>query len=396
MTHRGERTRLMSESLLRVTDFVRRRGLAEIPRRIKQELATPTTPLGRRIYPAVIAAWGLRRRLSSIRGRNAGAGLIAFYDLGHWPITFDFLWFLLAAEIARQEAGLPFIHLVLVPPTSWEEGPEEAAYYKVVNGDARRQRLYDILIPACQFLPSITGLTLAESREAASLLANRRPGEKYPHSYFPETPAQFVPFSRVVVDRSRRGGNIPSLRPTAAALAWADAWSQTHMAGRPFVTVTIRDYGYNILRNSNVAAWNSFARELKERGLSVVFIPDMLRSLDATDNPFSDALFLPEAAWNLGFRAAIYERAYVNCGVNGGPMSLCIFNPISRYILFRMVVESDPVGNSEYQRQLGFDPGKPFPFASPFQRIVAEPDELETIRAEFTALQTLIEGSGEI
>lgn len=77
-------------------------------------------------------------------------------------------------------------------------------------------------------------------------------------------------------------------------------------------------------------------------------------------------------------------------------MSLCIFNPISRYILFRMVVESDPVGNSEYQRQLGFDPGKPFPFASPFQRIVAEPDELETIRAEFTALQTLIEGSGEI
>ena len=41
--------------------------------------------------------------------------LYAFYDLGVAPITFDFLWFLVGAELERERRGLSAVHAVIVP-----------------------------------------------------------------------------------------------------------------------------------------------------------------------------------------------------------------------------------------------------------------------------------------
>lgn len=154
--------------------------------------------------------------------------------------------------------------------------------------------------------------------------------------------------------------------------------------GRLLVTITLRQYGYMPARNSNVAAWIAFAKRLDLTRFFPVFIPDT----DPTAERFPespDFALCSEAAWNLGLRFGLYESAYVNLGVNNGPMGLCWLNDRTRYITFKMLSESVPQATTEYMQHLGFEIGRSLPFATPLQKWVWEDDTLEVIEREFGA-----------
>ena len=76
-----------------------------------------------------------------------------------------------------------------------------------------------------------------------------------------------------------------------------------------------------------------------------------------------------EAAINLGLRMALYERAYVNLGVNNGPMGLCWLNDRTRYVTFKMLTDAVPQTTPEYMRHLGYEIGEQLPGAKPWQQI---------------------------
>ena len=368
----------------RFLGFVRKNGLCASLPRLKEEGAAPQTPLGRAIYPALTAFRGLIGRLQRQPAPDADR-LVAFYDLQHWPITFDFLWFMAAADQCRQQAGLKKIHIVLVPSEDWGIGPETTDDFMVVNGSARKQRVYDILLPAAALMPVVDGITLASSRRSASHQANAADGRKFPQTYYPETPAQLIPLPKLVNYAVADWKRYETLRDSAANRDWVRNWSASVFGDRPFVTITLRNYEFRPLRNSNIDAWATFARELAERGFGVVFIPDTMASCNMSEQELGGAV-LQEGSWNLGLRMALYEVAYANLGVNNGPMGLCWFSGSARYLTMKMVIEEEFASSVEFQHSLGINPLVNLPFAQPHQIRKPGPDNLPEIRAGFEEL----------
>src|SRR6516225_8613173 len=126
-------------------------GIVWLGERLREEIELPRTSLGQSLFRAVR---GVARVVQGRPGRGAVSGgssdvLYAFYDLGVAPITFDFLWFLVGAELQRQRRGLQTIHAVIVPGTSQGLRKEPPDLESNLDPSARRTRIDTMLVPAC-------------------------------------------------------------------------------------------------------------------------------------------------------------------------------------------------------------------------------------------------------
>ncbi len=359
-------------------------GAAWLADRLRREWQLPTTSVGRRLYRG---ARRLRRApaAASLPASGQRDLLYAFYDLAVAPITFDFLWFLAGAEIARQHVGADAVHVVIVPGRDDGVRRERPDYDRTVDSKARRARIGNVLIPATGLLPSITGVTLASTREQAAQLATLAGAATFPADY--EVGAPVYPGARYCLAASRSGGaQIAALRATAADLRAVEDWLAAKGCRARIVTITLRAYGYMNARDSNLAAWIAFAQQLDPARFSAVFVPDTEQVLSGLPDALRGCTIFPEAAINVGLRMALYERAFLNLGVNSGPMGLCWLNDRTRYLTFKLLTPSVPQATPEYVASHGFELGKSLPFATPWQKWVWADDELTVIEREFDAM----------
>ncbi|MGE5538004.1 MAG: hypothetical protein ACM30I_05270 [Gemmatimonas sp.] len=339
----------------------------------------PTTAPGQFVYRAIHPS---RARAAGTKPLDNQQTLTAFYDLAVSPITFDFVWFLVGADIERRRRGLANVDIVIVPGPENGLRREQPDYEAVIDPASRRARIFNILLPACALLPFTRGITLAHSRAHADWIASSAGESVFPPRYEPKLPRYLGPAP--ALDASRGGEqNIAVLRAADSNLDLVRRWLEQRTAGRRVVTITLRDYAYMPARNSDLQAWTAFAHSLDRDRFIPIFIPDTdqcLRALPAALSPFAVCV---EAAWNLGFRMALYEQAFVNLGVNNGPMGLCWLNERTRYITFKILSETVPQTTRDYMALLGFDVGKSLPFATPYQKWVWEVDSLAVIQREF-------------
>ncbi len=389
-------------ALARFTDKLRRQGVPWLWRRLWREWVNPTTPPGRFVHAvrrraralAAVPWRATQRRLIALPADSPDT-LYALYDLAVAPITFDFLWFLAGADLARRQGGLAKVHVVVVPSPTQGACAEDEAYEAVVDTAARQWRVHNILVPACSLLPSATGLTVAGSRAHAAYIRSAMAYHVYPAIYEPAMPTYHHP-SECLRAAKEQGAEIAVLRAPEGALRAVDRWLTTHAGGRRPVVITLRHYGYMPARNSNLAAWVAFARGLDSSVYAPIFVPDLDQTLDSQPGELASFPVCAEACWNLGLRMALYERAYLNLGVNSGPMGLCWLNQRTRYISFKMLTAGVPQASETFNRWLGFEIGQSLPFATPFQRwLWHEGDDLAVIKREFAAMVARIEaGAG--
>jgi hypothetical protein len=370
-------------------------------RRFVVELTTPTTRIGQwlhRIAGALLATALVPARLVSAKSAmpKQHSALVAFYDLRVAPITFDFLWFLAGADLRRRRLGLLELHVVIVPGPHHGVRAERDDYEEVIDPDARRWRIHNILIPACALLPVPCAITLTSSREQASALRSAAGRHVYPIGYETILPIPHHPSDCLTAARTENAP-IAVLRSEGEALRAVDDWLKARGKGTSrLVTITLRGYSYMPARNSSLKDWVVFAEGLDPASFFVVFVPDTEQTLRP---PLAELVKFPvfsEASWNIGLRMALYERAYLNLGVNGGPMGLCWLNAKTRYITFRMITDSVPQATAEYSRSLGFEIGASLPFATEFQKWLWEEDDSQAfIEREFCAMVDRIEASGQ-
>jgi len=308
--------------------------------------------------------------------------LFAFYDLAVAPITFDFLWFLAGADLCRRRLRLERVHIVVVPGRQGGVRREHDDYEAVISAEARRGRVHNIVIPSCSLLPTCKGVTYAASREQAGFVRAVMSDHIYPSGYEPALP--IYPGPAACLEAARQGDRaIACLRAPPERLRDIDRWIATHAKGRHIIAITMRSYGYMRARNSNVDAWVAFARLLDTARFVPVFVPDLDQTLDGLPAALADFLVHPEAAWNIGLRMALYERAFLNISANTGPIGLCWLNARTHYATLKMAVAGVPQTTADYYRVLGFEPGESFPFATHFQELVWEDDNLEAIKRAF-------------
>jgi hypothetical protein len=385
--------------LRRLAFKIKSKGPGWIVSRLSAEASQPTTGPGRLLHSlarnVTTLAAALPRRLHALaapKPEDAARTLYAFYDLQVSPITFDFLWFLVGADLERRRRGLDAVHVVIVPGRAGGLRREREDYEDVVDAEARAQRIGNILLPACPLLPTCTGVTHAASRTHAGFIRATLASHLYPAGYEPALPV-FAGSRQCLQSAGSDMPHIPSLRATNENLRNIDRWAASHSGGRRIVTITLRDYAYMPARNSSVQAWIAFARGLDPVRYVPVFVPDLEQTLNGQAQELQGFVVLGEAAWNLGLRMALYERAYISMGVNTGPMGLCWLNARTHYATLKMGPADVPQTSPAFYRELGFEPGRSLPFANPTQELVWEDDTVETIQRAFTRIAERVENN---
>jgi hypothetical protein len=379
-----------------VIDKLREGGLGWLVERLAEEWHMPRTGAGQAAYRAVRAIAGSAAQRRRPRGSQPQSDILfAFYDLGVAPITFDFLWFLAGAELERQRRAQASVHAVIVPGPRDGLRKENPELERLLDPVARRARIASMLVPACALLPTLSGVTVASNREHAAALVEAAAGAVFPARYEPALPRYPGPQQPLRAARET-GARIGVLRAAAADLRAVDAWLAAHGCDRRVVTITLRAYPYVPARNSNVAAWAAFAKSRQSAGYSVVVVPDTEQCFAGVPPDFAGLPVFYEAAVAVGLRMALYERAYLNLGVNNGPMGLCWLNERTRYITFKILNDAVPHTRAEYMEFLGFETGRSLPFASPWQRWVWDEDELPVIEAAFEEMTAGLDRAGPV
>ena len=99
-------------SFPRLAFKLRTEGFAWLKSRLASEVAFPTTRIGQIIHLFARRGLGAVAAIPRAFGRSVAAEyphardvLFAFYDLQVAPVTFDFLWFLAAADLRRRHLG---------------------------------------------------------------------------------------------------------------------------------------------------------------------------------------------------------------------------------------------------------------------------------------------------
>jgi len=377
---------------------IQERGMLWLWRRLGQELRVPETVEGLYIRALAVRVYGLIvvvlspflfliGQLFSGRAKT----LYFFYDLDVSPITYDMADYLVLAELERRRRGLHWVYVYVVPGRSQGLRDENADYEKIVDKSNRVWRLNNLVIPLFALLPTCAGYSICRNRRQATLLRLLAGRNVYPQTYWPVFPVGL--FRRPLLEAARQGVEVfPMFKTPEQSVKYIRQWLGARVASRKAITITLRDYGADPQRNSNIQAWAAFARSLNPQAFVPIFVLDTEIAMDSVPDAIKEFLVFPEAPWNLALRSALYELAYLNLAIVHGPTTLLWYNDHCRYVIFFPRDNSTQTG-TDYVKANGFIRGESLPFATPFQTWVWEPDEADVIKREFDQMCAAIEGA---
>jgi hypothetical protein len=178
-----------------------------------------------------------------------------------------------------------------------------------------------------------------------------------------------------VVEMAEAGVEVPLLRDVTDQSPYTDR--------KGYVTITLREMGRWSYRNSDIPTWVKFAKYLKDKGETVIFIRDTAKANDRL-GPWETC---PEASLNLYKRVAVYQNAKINFMNGNGPNALVYYD--SRpYVIFNDIEEKN-VADENSVTKAGWEAmnkmlwGTQFPWAKPNQRLVWKKPTLDNIIKEY-------------
>jgi hypothetical protein len=200
------------------------------------------------------------------------------FDCGAFPLNFEFVAWLVQAELLRRRRGLP-------PPL-------RIKFLNKDEADSRRSGWLDeVMRPLLPMLGAIEDDTIEGHTE-------------------PYWSVEHI--EATIADAARQGEEVPLLRVVEDGLK----------NPIPFITITLREAEHWPHRNSNLDAWLKFAADLQHQGEKVIFIRDFARAKE----PIAGFDYSPVAATNLKIRMTCYQVAKMNFFVSNGPAMLCFFS----------------------------------------------------------------------
>lgn len=311
--------------------------------------------------------------------------LFAFYDLDVNPVTYDFLYFMVGAELQRKSLGLKNLRITIVPGKKNGLRDERVDYEQVIDFDKRVWRLHNIVAHSYLTLIPNSDLQLPNSRDLVHHEI-RKSKYVYPPNYSIVEPTCIDANLYTSINNSLRKNGLQSFFTSGiSGRQYIKDWLKSVKCSKRLVVITLRNYRYGSERNSNIDAWIEFARSLDPNKYKAVFIPD-------TDSAYDDSmmdlanefLVMREASFSLPIRLALYEYAYVNMSVSNGPSALFTMNTHCRYLFFKILTPSVPQTTEEVWRSYGYIPGKTPEYATNLQKWVWEEDDSEILIREFS------------
>ena len=282
---------------------------SRLVRKMKVEFAAPsmsTTAFLRRIYCRIVPP------KPKASGGNAER-LLFVYDTLRSPVTYDFLHYLSYANYLVRKLNRNHVDVILVTRDNALDSREKN-YIAAVGDDNIAWRITNLAVPLCRLFPAVDRICIGSEAMAFELVKNYDVVQ--PHGYSYESPKNGV--TRL----DTPGWHfVDALLVPTSALQIIESYFPKNDP-RHIVTITLRNYDYLPVRNSNIDSWVAFAARLDRAKFRVVFIPDASARGVSTMQSLRGCEVFDSACWNLELRAALYSRAWMNMGVACGPLAI--------------------------------------------------------------------------
>ena len=272
------------------------------------------------------------------------------YDMANGPASYDFITWLVVAEMDRRRRGVQDPLMV-----AFKNGPEDGFRRNDVQNTPEKQQILDhVMRPALKLFGAV------ESEHALK-------GRQYHYWYRP------------ITDGFKSGEEVPKCNPPIGDIMAMARWLSVHgIKPKEALIITLRETRYSPARNSNVEAWLAFAHKRRDEGFKIVFVRDTAKA----DEPLEDFLICERAARDICQRAALYSLAKCNLLIANGPMELLQFSDWP--FLEMKPTDINPglpmsVGVSWWQRFGGFTPPDYLPWLGKHQLAVWQRDTAENI-----------------
>lgn len=280
------------------------------------------------------------------------------FDVSQGPACFDFIAWLIIAEMNRIRAGAP---APLKVAFKMIDSPEEREKHNKL-----RAKFYEGVI-----LPSLALIGAVEDNNSADAPTLDR------YTIGP------------VVEFAKAGEKVPFLKPSDDGVDAVKEYLEATTGGKAPITITLREAPYWEYRNSNLPEWLKVAKYLEGQGEKVIFVRDTAKALE----PIEGFETCPAASIDLDTRMALYESAKCNLGVSNGPWMLMLHGTRP----WLMFVEPDPMSpffpeTPQFWTQWhGINPGlnEQFPWCRADQKIIWKRDNADTIISAWNDLQSL-------
>ena len=359
-----------------------RNGFNWLYRRVKFELVSPSFPLTKYLVKRIEYLRALFRSKKILTQTNIVSSdtLLAVYDLNFESITFDFAFFLAAAETFGKTHGKSKLFVIFVQKDPSVRVSEE--YLSVVSDDSQQWRFNNIVVQLAHLYPACIGYS---SLPSDSEMLNFIPEKLvYPAGYSAtyKPVMDYGDFFKLLNLRFFSGFEAPK-----QGLNYVCKWQKLNNISEPMVVITLRQYGYDVSRNSNVEEWVKFAHWVKGQGYTPIFVPDT-DACWAPNSLLDDFIVFNEPCWNLGLRIVLNELAFVNLFYCSGLAAICSLGKKSRYISLNPDIEESIEGTSAKRSVYGLTHGqRRYNFAETHQFLSWKRDSFENIRDEFMEFQ---------
>lgn len=310
--------------------------------------------------------------------------LYCFYDLLYSPITFDFIQFLVFAEIIRKHHQYENISVVIFTGEDYlfRKRTEKDV---VLDDHEKLWRLRHVIAPTCWSLPSCQGVWITHNREdVRTFHASLHEKQVFPLNYSPETPK--VAFTvRQLVALHNAGADLNVFRAPLVAKRKVEEWVKTNNIEKPILALSLRNDHLHQWKNSELNQWVMFEDYLLKQNIQPVVIPDTflaLRGLFPKISPGAKLFF--QGSLDFELRAALYEKAFATVSSHGGPAMYNLFRSDSRCLIFQG--DTANPSESEFHRMWGVKWGEQPPWTTRLQRIVYQNDDFGNLVKNFEKL----------
>ena len=340
--------------------------------RIKQEVINPTYKPIKNVINMVLSV----KKIKYSKKKNPDL-LYAIYDFEVAPITYNIIEFLVLIEFLIKENNKKGFVIVFVPKKE-KSIKFISDYEKIIDTESQNWRIDNIVFQTARLHPKCEGvLFLPTRKDIFDIVANY---DIYPDLY------DGVNIRYFDTEKYLKIMNKPNLykgiKASSQGKRYIDQYIKAKKIDKKIVTIAIRDYRYDLARNSNFDEWAKFVEYLLINNYYPVIIPDTDNAFD-NNLPFDSLYIFRDCCWNVGLRMALYESSYINMGVANGSICILLHSPDSNVIVMNCMPENSVVGSSKEYIKVGHTPGEQWKFLTSKQKMSFDEDVYANIVKEF-------------
>jgi hypothetical protein len=230
----------------------------------------------------------------------------------------------------------------------WPEGytPEAMAfggYKNIVTPSDLEKRVHELIIPLAHSFDCVHNVQILQSEKQLLNILSKRP-ECFPEFYHPKyyypPPLDYRRVFRTL--QNSDNFKLPVIKIPDDL--------EEEKIQKPYVTLTLRDYGFDPNRNTTQQNVDQFFRFSQKLQVKAVFVPDDIKKL--SQYKFPDRSFVYSAAREeIKKRILLYSKSLVNLFPPGGCFSLPLFIPNTKNICFNLGINSLLVNPKNLKKQ---------------------------------------------